>query len=275
MLFSVITINYNNLKGLEKTFQSVISQNNNFVEYLIIDGGSTDGSVDFIRSHKNRLAYWVSEPDKGVYHAMNKGVQKAKGDYCIFMNSGDIFYSNKILDDASKIIEREGGDFFVGNTLYVDAQGNKKMSRISPFHISATYLFRTALCHQSTFIRRELLSDNPYDETLKYVSDWKHMYHQIIFNNKTYKKLDFYVSIYDYTGMSSVNVKGVRLERENVLHEFLPKLLFEDYEYFTNPELIFLDRKKNNRLYDFMQVFLSDKKWYSVKVFLYNFLFGS
>ena len=89
MKLSVITINFNNRDGLRKTIESVVNQTYNDFEYIIIDGGSTDGSVDVIKEYADRIDYWVSEPDKGIYNAMNKGIDVAKGEYCIFMNSGD------------------------------------------------------------------------------------------------------------------------------------------------------------------------------------------
>ena len=93
MKFSIISINYNHKEGLIRTIKSVLCQNNDNYEYIIIDGGSSDGSVDVIKDNAANIAYWVSEKDNGVYHAMNKGVAKAKGDYLIFMNSGDCFHS--------------------------------------------------------------------------------------------------------------------------------------------------------------------------------------
>lgn len=272
-LISVITINYNNREGLEKTFQSVISQNCDFAEYLIIDGGSTDGSDEFIRSHADSLSYWCSEQDNGVYHAMNKGVAHAKGDYLIFMNAGDVFYNNHVLSDVRDCLKQSLADFLVGNTVYVDQFGRDKWHRLSPSEITASLLFSTALCHQSTFIKRELLLNEPYDETLKYVSDWKHMFHQIVFQNRSYQKLDSYVSIYDFTGMSSTNIQSVANERQKYLQECLPRLIYKDYEYYTDYELVLLDRKKSRKLYDFVQIFLSKDKWYSIKVFLYSLLF--
>ena len=89
---SVITINYNNKSGLEKTIQSVISQTYFELEYIIIDGGSSDGSIDVIKKYENKIDYWISEQDKGIYNAMNKGIAQAHGEYCNFMNSGDCFH---------------------------------------------------------------------------------------------------------------------------------------------------------------------------------------
>ncbi|MDR2910496.1 MAG: glycosyltransferase [Bacteroidales bacterium] len=89
MKLSIITINLNNVAGLQKTIESVVKQTFTDYEYIVIDGGSTDGSADIIKQHANKITYWVSEPDKGIYNAMNKGIRVAKGEYCLFLNSGD------------------------------------------------------------------------------------------------------------------------------------------------------------------------------------------
>lgn len=273
MKLTIITINYNNRDGLQKTIDSIVCQTWRDFEWIVIDGGSTDGSKELIEQYKHYFVYWCSEPDKGVYNAMNKGIVKAQGEYLNFMNSGDVFYSNHVLNDVQDCLNQNKADFLVGNTLYVDQYGREKWHRFSPLEITASFLFSTALCHQSTFIKRELLLNEPYDETLKYVSDWKHMFHQIVFQNRSYQKLDFYVSIYDFTGMSSTNVQGVADERRYYLQQCLPKLIYKDYEYYTDYELVLLDRKKSRKLYDFVQIFLSKNKWYSIKVFLYSLLF--
>lgn len=270
MKLSIITINYNNRNGFQKTIDSVLCQTWHDFEWIVIDGGSTDGGKELIEKYQDHFSYWCSEPDKGVYNAMNKGVGHAHGDYVLFLNSGDLLFSKTVLTDISYILTNSTEDFLVGNTIYVDKGGKEMLHRLSPEKITTAILFKTALCHQSTFIKRELLQDDPYDETLKYVSDWKHMFQQIIFNNRTYKKLDSYISKYDYTGMSSINESSVVSEREMVLHEFLPKLICEDYKKFTKSNLLFLDREKNRKLYDFTQIFLSKSKWNSIKVFIYS-----
>ena len=100
MKFTVITINYNNVEGLRQTILSVVGQTCDDFEYVIIDGGSTDGSVGVIKEYEDKITHWVSEKDGGIYNAMNKGVKVAHGEYLIFMNSGDIFFDNKVLSDA-------------------------------------------------------------------------------------------------------------------------------------------------------------------------------
>ena len=103
MYYSIITINYNNKEGLEQTIKSVLSQTFRNYQFIIIDGGSSDGSVDVIKKYANNINYWISEPDKGRYNAMNKGIKQAIGDYLNFMNSGDTFHSPTVLEDIAKM----------------------------------------------------------------------------------------------------------------------------------------------------------------------------
>ena len=102
MFFSIITINRNNAKGLEDTIQSVLSQDRNLYEFIIIDGASSDNSLEVIKKYESQIHYYISEPDTGIYNAMNKGIDKAKGEYAIFMNSGDSFSYPTALNDISK-----------------------------------------------------------------------------------------------------------------------------------------------------------------------------
>ena len=100
MKYSIITINYNNRDGLRNTIESIINQSYKDYEFIVIDGGSTDGSVDIINEYKDRITYWVSEKDNGIYHAMNKGVKTAHGEYLSFINSGDMLYNDHVLEDC-------------------------------------------------------------------------------------------------------------------------------------------------------------------------------
>ncbi|ROT05017.1 glycosyltransferase, partial [Muribaculaceae bacterium Isolate-104 (HZI)] len=99
---SVVTVCYNAADSIEQTMLSVLNQSYPYIEYIVIDGGSTDGTVDIIKKYADRLAYWVSEPDKGIYDAMNKGIAAATGSYINFMNSGDSFYDNRVVEAIFK-----------------------------------------------------------------------------------------------------------------------------------------------------------------------------
>ncbi|WP_373940767.1 glycosyltransferase [Polaribacter sejongensis] len=119
---TIITINYNNLLGLKKTMQSVFDQTYKDVEYVIIDGGSTDGSKEYILDNAEKLAYWVSEPDNGIYNAMNKGIAKATGEYLLFLNSGDFLCDNYVLSKFS--LELKDADIYYGNLIKVRQNGS-------------------------------------------------------------------------------------------------------------------------------------------------------
>jgi len=151
MNFSIITINYNNKSGLQKTIESVLKLSYKDYEFLIIDGGSTDESVDIIRNYEDHITYWISEKDNGIYNAMNKGIAKAKGNYCIFMNSGDCFHSPDILNIVANYQE----DIICGQVSTFPSGHNKPI-------ITLVDLIRSSLPHQAMFIKRELLIEFPY-----------------------------------------------------------------------------------------------------------------
>lgn len=117
MRISIITINYNNIQGLKNTLSSVLEQDYNNIEYIVIDGGSTDGSKELLVAKANELHYWVSERDKGLYNAMNKGITQSTGDYLIFMNSGDVFFNKHVLS-AIFVNRKYEADILYGNTVY-------------------------------------------------------------------------------------------------------------------------------------------------------------
>lgn len=215
MKFSIITINYNNCEGLRRTLESVVSQTFRDFEYIVIDGGSTDGSKELIEQYADRIDYWVSEPDKGIYNAMNKGIAVAKGVYCNFMNSGDSFVDSSVLDKLVK--ERLVSDIIVGRSRGVKVTGDRiDFVYVSnpPQNITAKYLFDHSLNHQACFIRTCLLKKNNYREDLKIVSDWAFFFDELILRDATYQCLDCIVCNYDTEGVSS----NVDLEEERKLY---------------------------------------------------------
>ena len=234
MHFSVITINYNNCEGLQRTIDSVIGQTFNDFEFIVIDGGSIDGSVDIIKKNAALITYWISERDNGIYHAMNKGVAQAHGDYCIFMNSGDCFYNIDVLKKISCIDSDE--DIIVGK-VSVD----KKGVIISPppeSELTFYHLYSGSVPHQGAFIRTELLRKYPYDESLRISSDWKFFVQTMIIDNCTVRFVDEFVARYDLTGFSSRNPQLMREEKERVLKEFFPPRVIEDFRKMKASECL-------------------------------------
>ena len=164
MKLSIITINRNNAGGLKKTIESVVSQTFDNIEYIIIDGASTDKSIDVILSHKDKISYWVSEPDTGIYNAMNKGIRKANGDYLLFLNSGDYLVDETVIE--SVFVERPQSDI-VCCRCNVSQDGKVIWVSNPPQRVTFATLFFQGLNHQSTFIKRSLFMDlGLYDESL-------------------------------------------------------------------------------------------------------------
>lgn len=214
---SIITINYNNLDGLKRTVESVVNQTWKEFEYIVIDGGSTDGSTEYIKTQSANIDYWVSEPDTGIYNAMNKGIAKATGEYLLFLNSGDHFYSNNVLlENHTKISDYDliyfNLNVVVGETSYIKTYTDS---------LSFSYFVKDTLPHQATFIRANLFNRvGMYDESLKIISDWKFFMECIFKFNATFIKIDTVLSTFYFDGISSdsANSEFLHLERLSVLN---------------------------------------------------------
>lgn len=222
MRYSVVTINYNNKDGLRRTIKSVISQTYADFEYVIIDGGSTDGSVDVIKEYTEHLTYWVSEPDKGIYNAMNKGTSHATGDYIIFMNSGDCFHSSDVLSFVTNYQE----DIICGKIL----RGNStKPCGHQKDTITLIDLVRDTLPHQAMFIKRDVMTKYPYDEKYKIYADWKFCVEAIIVGNCSFRNIDIIVANYDLSGVSASNNHQRLIDKDAILNELFPPRIIADY----------------------------------------------
>lgn len=225
MKYSIITINYNNREGLRKTIESVVKQTYTDFEYIIIDGGSTDGSVEVIRQYADKIEYWVSEPDKGIYNAMNKGVVQAYGDYLIFMNSGDCFCNTKILESAASQCT---ADIVVGRVANVDANGQRMSYSIKFNNVSMFLFFNSTLPHQGCFIKRSLFHQHLYDETLRIVSDWKFFMECAVFQGCEVKLTDMIVANCECRGVSN-DMQKLKEEKNKVLASIVPPGIQKDY----------------------------------------------
>lgn len=222
---SVITINYNNKEGLRKTIESLLAQTFTDYEFIVIDGGSTDGSREVIEAFAHRIDYWVSEPDRGIYHAMNKGIAAARGVYCNFMNSGDCFYSPDVLEKI--FAPQPHADILFGK--YASERFPGGMAYPSP--VTMLTLYKTHPNHQACFLRRSLFEKGMYDESYRIASDWKFFIECLVFRQCTYAHVDVIVAYYDQTGISSVNTDMYEAERERILRALLPERIYADYVY--------------------------------------------
>ena len=243
MKYSIITINYNKKDGLETTIKSVLGQTYKDFEYIIIDGGSTDGSVEVIKKYAVQIDYWVSEPDKGIYNAMNKGIRKATGDYLNFMNSGDCFYDNNVLEKVSSY--NSDADFIVGKDYHFDNKAQLGHASIQPPRVTMMHFFMATLDHQSSFIKRELFKDTAYREDYRLVSDWIFFTEKIVQEQKQVQFIPDIVCRREEGGLSEQQWEKNRKEINSYLHQLLPVGVYDDYATLSK-----LDKTSLYRLYD-------------------------
>ena len=223
MKYSIITINYNNRDGLEMTINSVLRQTFQDYEYIIIDGGSTDGSVEVIKKYESQIDYWVSEPDKGVYNAMNKGIGKASGDYLNFMNSGDTYHSSTALESIAELHSED--DIIIGG--YYETEKGVSHT-IPPQDVTLLTLLKYTINHQATFIKKSLFDKRLYDESYIIMADAKYNFQSIILDNCSVKITEDVIADYDTNGISS-NYELYKTERQRFLKELFPTRVLQDY----------------------------------------------
>ena len=231
MTITIITINFNNKNGLEKTINSIVSQRQVGYEWIVIDGGSTDGSKELIEDYSSRMVYWVSEPDTGVYNAMNKGIKASTGDYLIFMNSGDCFADENVLQRTVKELD---SDIVCGSVL----TSRLKKKGKPPASFTPWSLFHQNIPHQAEFISRSIFSDiGCYAEDLRILSDLE-------FNIKTslagysYKVVPYLIAIVEEGGISDTEINTMKEEMMIIQERILPRAIVSDYSFFTDAKII-------------------------------------
>lgn len=196
---SVITINYNNVEGLKKTIESVVSQTFQDFEYLVIDGNSTDESFEIIKS-TSRINYWSSEPDEGIYDAMNKGIAKASGEYCLFLNSGDALVDDEVLSKVSTNLN-SNKSFYYGNLIL--EKNNSKEEHIAPPNINLDFILNNTFWHPCVFIRTDLFkSFGHYDSSFKICGDYEFFVRCLIKPGISFEHINHFITLFDGNGIS-------------------------------------------------------------------------
>lgn len=272
MILSIITINRNNAIGLEKTMHSVAAQIGGDFEYIVIDGNSTDGSVDVIRSSETtfgRCMKWISEPDKGIYNAMNKGIEMASGDYLQFLNSGDCLASIDVTMRMTEALKsNEYPPILYGNMLK-DMSGGRVLRDKGFAGKPITFLgfYTGSLNHPSSYIKKRLFDKyGQYDENLKIVSDWKWFLQAIILGGEKPQYADIDVTLFDMNGISEKNKALDKAERRRVLNGLIPSTILADYDRWSSS----INRMKRlerhpwaNRIVTFLErgLFKIEKIW--------------
>lgn len=308
MKFSIITINYNNAAGLKRTLASVVEQTYRDIEHIIIDGGSSDGSVDVIKeyvakveSRESRVksVVWVSEKDKGIYNAMNKGIEialgrrvvnsfnrselvedknkgirKATGDYIQILNSGDILAAPDVTERMVVILNSlninslnitENVPILYGNMIKKDYVTGKAIGKSREVEYSLRQYYTSTMNHDCCYIRRDVYEKHGlYDENLKIVSDWKWFLQAIGLGNVKPVYVDIDVTIFDCSGISETNLELRNKERRQVLEEVLPPAILADYDAHAF-EIEQMKRLRRHHLYGLVyfieRVLFKLEKW--------------
>ena len=239
MILSIITINRNNATGLEKTMRSVFLQTIKDIEYVVVDGASTDESVDVIKElapeFGNRLK-WVSEPDAGIYNAMNKGIKMASGEYIQILNSGDCLASENVTGRMLRALDkRNRPSILYGNMVKCFPDGRRVVDKcFAGQEITMLGMYTGTLNHDPAYIRRELFEKyGYYDESLKVVSDWKWYTQAIIFGEENPEYVDIDVTLFDMTGISETNLELRKKEKKEELENLLPETILSDYSNWS------------------------------------------
>ena len=238
MTLSIITINYNNIEGLRKTANSILSQSWHDYEWIIIDGGSTDGSKKLIEDTVNELAasgfnplsYWCSESDKGIYNALNKGIAHSHGTYINCMNSGDEFYEDTTLEQVFS--SSHSSDIVFGNSFHHSIE--KTFVSQYPVSIDIYFLYHSNICHQAMFVKTDLLKASPFDEQYSICADYA-KWLELMIQGCSFKYIPNMVCRFDMTGMSNTG-DLITIEREKIKTKYIPKYilpLIHEHDKYT------------------------------------------
>lgn len=226
-MVSIITINYNNADGLRRTAKSVMSQLSQDYEWIVIDGGSTDGSKEVIREYSDFIDDWVSEKDAGVYDAMNKGIARATGEYLIFLNSGDFFHDAHVLADFNS--QNFTAAVVYGNCKLATDKFTKFYTWILPSHLTLMFFYRGALNHQSTFYHKSCFKNLLYDTNFKICAD-KHLTLQLFYRGYEFRHWNRLITIFENeNGLSTRDPRSTQAESMRTFRDVVPEHISKDY----------------------------------------------
>lgn len=263
MRLSIITVNRNNSAGLEKTIQSIAGSANLDFEYIIIDGNSSDTSVEVIKKYEKSVSYWLSEPDSGIYNAMNKGIKVSTGDYLLFLNSGDTFEQNI---DLHNIIQQLGSnEDLIYFDLVICLKNGMNQIKHYPTLLNFKYFAEDSLPHMATFIKKQLFSEyGLYDEQMKICADWA-FFMKAVCGGCSYKHIPECFSVFYDGGISSTheNFRLIGEERNDFIKKEYP-LLYSFYaDWMFKKQEIY--RMKTSKSIRFLQK-IGLLKWFNSNI---------
>lgn len=215
-LITIITVCYNAEEHIEDTIKSIINQNYKYIEYIIIDGGSSDGTLDIIKKYKDKIDYFISEKDDGIYDAMNKGISKANGEYLLFLNAGDDFCDTDTLSNIFSKKDFLNEDIIYGSSIVVDTDRTKEILLKPKLFTKFNLLFWTTrtVCHQAIFVKKNIVVPYSKKYKLKGELNW---YFDIEDKSKSYRIVDIPVVYYSLGGTGDINYKLNSIETLQVV----------------------------------------------------------
>lgn len=235
---SIITINFNHKDGLKRTIDSIVNQTFTDYEWIVVDGGSTDGSKELIEEYKDCFAWWCSEPDKGVYNAMNKGIAQAKGEYINFMNSGDLFASPTILEEIFS--KPHTADVLYGRMVVETMDGEEYWPNMMKPRLRWFDFYTSTLNHQSTFTKREMfLKYGGFDESYKAYGDWRHFAYIVGVEKASSEFIPMIISIYEGGGLSANQTAICENELVRLRQELYPTFNHDIYRQLNQMDVVY------------------------------------
>jgi glycosyltransferase involved in cell wall biosynthesis len=243
VVLSIITVNLNNASGLQNTLQSIAQQSFDAFEHWVIDGNSSDTSMEVLKSFNYPQLNYISEPDTGIYNAMNKGVTKASGKYLLFLNSGDRLENDEVLSTVKPYLN-EDYSILSGNIIF--DEGKTYRLREHPDELTFSYLVGNAISHPSTFIKSTLFDTyGLYREDLKIVSDWAFFLLVLGIHNESYHKIPEVITVFDTHGISTVkdNFDSVYAERHQVLELYFPRVYNNEKDRYIFNKFTAFDKR--------------------------------
>lgn len=226
---SIVTVCFNVVNLLEQTIISVINQTYDNIEYIIVDGGSEDGTVDVIKKYESKITYWISEPDRGIYDAMNKAIMKVNGEWINFMNAGDSFASvdvlSRIFIENQDLLKNKLAIY--GDSIVCISLGEKYSKCIKPFWKDVSYIPDKGFSHQSSFVKSHYAKHNLFDVSYKICADFKMLYDLYQYDNGAYVYMPFAIAKYEVeNGFSKQNVLLAYIENARIVDKEKKKLFY-------------------------------------------------
>ncbi len=212
--FSIVTVCYNAVDTIEETIKSVLDQTYDNIEYIIVDGNSNDGTIDVISKYADRVDYFISESDNGVYDAMNKGIDIATGEYIGFMNAGDKLVDCNVIEKVAASLDPESSVIY-GDTIFKTKSTYRLQKALAVEKLSYMGIF----CHQSAFVRLDYHKNNIFDLNYKVLADFNFFYKAYNVDHVKFQKLEIPISVFDQTdeGLSKRNYKQNYKEFINII----------------------------------------------------------